>query len=61
MLTYVKITFRQRGPNGCDIPSKSCETTSNGPFTERKTAELFASSLANTTPVLRVEFEEVPE
>lgn len=57
---YVKIRFRQRDPSGQDLPPSRCETTENGPFTERKAAEQFAASVANTTPVFHVQIEEVP-
>lgn len=55
-LIFAKITFRQRAPNGQDLPLSQCETQESGPFTSREAAERFATSTADTTPVYRVEF-----
>ena len=54
---YTKITYRQRGPNGQDLPLSQCETTVNGPFSDLVAAQHFASSVANVTPLFRVIIE----
>lgn len=52
---YAKITYRQRAPDGSDLPIERCETTQNGPFTAHEGAERFITSVADKTPVFRAE------
>ena len=58
MLLYVDIVYRQRDPRGCDLPKAQCEKTRNGPFTASERAELYASSVANQTPVFETSIVE---
>jgi len=58
---YTVITYRQRGPNGSDLPRAACETTRNGPFTTRAAAEHFATAVANTTAVLNMTIDPSTE
>lgn len=57
-LVFARITFRQRAPNGADLPLDKCEVQESGPFTSQEAAERFATSAADTTPVYRAEFVE---
>lgn len=58
MVFYVDVTFRQKGPDGRDLPRERCETSVNGPFTERSRAEHYAASVANTTAVFQAVIRE---
>jgi len=59
---YVLITYRQRQPNGQDLPRVQCEKVRNGPFTSAASAEQYAASVANQTAVFQAEIvcEEIP-
>ena len=58
MSLYVRVTYRQRQPNGQDVPKSSCETTRSGPFTTPESAERYAASIASQTPVFEAAIVE---
>lgn len=55
---YVDVIYRQRQPNGVDLPKDKCERTTNGPFTSRESAERYATQVCNQTAVFETVIRE---